>query len=364
MTEDILYEDRSGAETDDTCGMKYWWSRLEGVRGIAPKEEGFALKVGRETHEDLALIAELDDQDLKPEPLNEMVSQILAPIGPDDLLFVDKMEVLYRRLGWMVAFALYVEPRIREKFTTIQIEKELILDRTPLWVGTTPDRVLEHNEDHYLVYKEYKSTITAGQKWIQSWPFAIQIHIGLAAAEEELGRKVAFGQVMGLMKGDTRSGRLSHPYVWGWRNSSNGAWTHEYDKARSANWAPAPVWEYEGGLVKWVQNCGPEVGLAMFPHSAPIFLNTRMLDDWVQRRLYRQTEIAMNLDACRKDPALRKILFPMQTRSCRPPFGDPCPFLKCCWNAATQSAPLADPDFVPRSPHHDVELEVERINVN
>jgi len=356
----VFYTDRSAVELDDKCGMAYWLNRKEGGKGIVPKEEPFARLIGRETHEDLHTIAKMED--ISPEALQAAIDDILSPLTSEDKLIRSRMEILYRRLGWLAAFALFIEPRIRQEYDTIQVEDELILDRDPLWVAFTPDRVLKHKKDGRVVYREYKTTISASQKWLHSWFFAIQMHIGLAGIQEELpNEKIGYGEVMGLMKGyaSAADGHLSHPYVWGWYNNKTGKWTHEYSKSRTADWEPMPVWEYPDGIVSWVMQCGEDTARQQFPHSPPIFLNKRMLDEWVARRTYRERILRSVDHLCQTDLDLRALHYERRQGQCRPPFGDACPYLKACWNADVYRNPGADSDYEPRQPHHDVELTFE-----
>lgn len=346
---------RSEAEIDDTCGMKYWWYKKEGGKGIVPKNEAIHFLIGRETHLDLATVAEMEN--ISPKLLQALATEILAPLTEMDRLNRGKMELLYRRLGWLVAWALYIEPRIRTDYEDIGIEKEIVLDRSPLWVATTPDRLLQHRKTRVIHYREYKTTIRADRKWQDSWRFAIQIHIGLKAAREETKEDVAFGQVVGLLKGSASflDGHLVHPYVWGYYNRKADSWEHEYDKARGNDWEKMPIWEYPGGIVEWVQRCGQDVALAQFPHSSPVFLDDRMLSDWVSRRLARERHIAQVETCAQRNIPVRSIHFERRTRSCRPPFGDACPYLPCCWNAVVEKDPLSSGLYVARVPHHELE---------
>jgi hypothetical protein len=354
----LYYTDRSACETDDRCGMEYFWNRKYNGMGIVPKNRPIYFKIGSETHEDLAAIAEMED--ISPESINTLVKEITDPLNEEDKQNRSIMEVLYRRLGWLSAYALYIEPRIRAEFENVQVESEIILDRTPLWIAITPDRVLRHRQGKYLVYREYKTTITAGQKWVRHWPYDIQVHCGIQAIQEELNEKVAYAQIMGLMKGDTRGERLAHPYVWGYYNEAQEKWTHDYAKARAAGWAPAPVWDYPGGVVEWVQRCGEEVAIGQFPHSAPCFLNERMLDNWVNRRISREIQVAEEIDTCQTDLDQRQIYFEQRTRNCSPAFGDPCAYIPACWNAGINDNPLASGIFEKREPHHEVEIQFYR----
>lgn len=357
----IYLEDRSGAETDDICGRKYWLQRKAGPdgMGLVPAKEEFALMIGRETHQDLATIADMPD--ISPQAMTAVVNDLLINLTEEDKFDQRKMEILYRRLGWLVSFALYIEPTIREIYENVGVEDELVLDRDPLWVPFTPDRVLRNKATGRLEYREYKTTITSNQKWMHYWFYAIQLHIALAGLNEELthtGEKVHFAQVMGLMKGYESSAdhRLIHPYVWAWYNASTEDWTHVYDKARGKDWVAMPVWEYPHGMVDWVLKCGEDVAKTQFPHTPPVFLNERMLNDWIQRRLHRQRQISCVEQVARTSESTRSTYFEMRTRNCRPAFGDSCPYLKICWNAEDNLNPMRSGDFVPRQPHHDVEL--------
>lgn len=346
---------RTASETDDKCPRKFWLSQKEGGKGIVPVTEALPLLVGREIHEDLSTLATIED--LSAQNLQDLIDGILSDLPADARDHQSKLEMVYRRAGWIAAWGLFIEPTIRAHWTNVSIEKEIILDRSPLWVAVTPDRVVQ-NKAHpdRLKYIEYKSTITAKKQWLDSWMYQIQLHTSLAAVNEELKKKVGYATVVGLLKGSysPADNRLLHPYVWGYYNSQSGAWTHDYNKSRSSNWEPMPVWEYPGGVVEWVQKCGEEVARAQFPTSPPVTLNKRMLNEWVTRRLAREKQIRVVQDLCQTDLKARSVFFPMIQSQCRPAFGDPCPYIRPCWTAGFD--PKNDPDFEVRKPHHDLEV--------
>jgi hypothetical protein len=365
---EIYLEDRSGADLDDKCGMAYWWNRLwlqkgarpDSIKGLVPVNEPLALAIGRVIHEDFHWIGTAND--IRPEALEERVAGILAPITAEDKHQRAKMEILYRRLGWIVAWALYIEPHERELWETVALEKELILDRDPLWVQVTPDRLQRSRNHGYLRYLEFKTTISVNRKWMDSWRHAIQLHTSLAAINEELARTsegtVRHAVIVGLQKGYTSQvdGRLMHPYVWAFYNQKTDAWTSDYTKARSQEWIPMPVWEYPGGIVKWVQELGKEVAQGQFPRSSPVCLDERLLNDWVLRRTARQKLIRNVEDKCRDSETTRSIYFEKRTRNCRPAFGDSCPYELLCHNATANEDPLATRNYIPRIPHHELEI--------
>lgn len=364
MSKIIYLADRSGCETDDDCGYSYWLNRKAGPgrKGIVQAVESIYLAIGRESHEDLHAIAEIED--LSPLSIDTRISEITESLTEEDKKDQKTMEILYRRLGWFAAFALFIEPKLREEFDTISVEDELILDRSPLWVAVTPDRVLRSKKSGKLIYQEYKSTITASNKWTSSWPFAIQLHLGMKAIEEELKEPIGFSRVVGLMKGDYYGTRhnLTHPYVWAYQNSRTGEWTHEYSKSRSPEWNPAPVWDYPGGVVGWVQLLGEDIAKGQFPMSQPIFLNERMLDQWVTSRTWREAEIAAVSEECYENPLIRARYFRRETKRCRPGFGDQCQYLSACWNASVSDDPIRSGLYVERTPHHMVEVLFDKEN--
>ncbi len=357
MTDKLIYlTDRSAVETDDKCGMRFWFNRKEQGIGIVPALQPLALAVGSATHEDLRTVAEMPD--LEVPTIQAALDAIGAAVSADDRDTQAAMEILYRRLGWLAAMALYIEPDLRREYANVSTEAELILDRSPLQVAVTPDRVLRHRSRGRLVYREYKTTITAGKKWLDSWKYAIQLHIGLAAVSEELGERCAYAQIVALMKGyySKTDHHLVHPYVWGYYNKATDQWTHEYDKARSAAWTPMPVWEYPGGVIEWVQRCGEDVARAQFPATEPVFYNERMLNDWVARRIYREKILAETLEVCYSDESQRNLFYERRQGQCKPPFGDACPYLSACWNAEIGRDPLRNGEYVTRTPHHEVEI--------
>lgn len=347
MQTNNFYLDRSGAELDDKCGRAFYNNRLLGGIGIVPHEEALALRVGGEIHEDAAQIAAMED--LSPNAVADQVAKTLGQLQPDAPL--SDLEIAYRRAGWFVALGLYNEPRVRYLFTTVQTEAELILDREPLWMAVTPDRVLQHKEQGWRYYRELKSTISASNKWLKSWHRRAQLHTSMAALNEE-GIHVEFAQIMGLMKGDYREGLLRHPYVYAYYNTATREWTHE--PKRGGNWILAPTWEYPGGIVEWVQRCGEEVASAQFPHTEPIFLDMDLVEDFIARRTHRAQEIAAWQDRG-SPPGDMVWLFEKRTQNCIPAFGDPCPYNPICWNPSWRNNPQDHPEFKPRDPHHLIE---------
>lgn len=353
FTGDPLLTDRTTIETDWACGMKRWWYKEEGGIGIVPAEEAVWFKQGRDYHEDFAELAQAaDPMEAALERIENLRSLMAAT---NDQL---ALETLCRRAGWVAANALWLEPATRKDYRTLHVEHELVLEREALWLAVTPDRVLERLSDSQIVYRDYKGVggwgITAN--WLSSWPYQIQLHSVLKAIEEELGRPVGFGQIVGLSKGQEKEGKLRHPYVWSYFSDDGADCTTDYYEAKRKGLTLRPVWEYAGGILEWVKRLGPEVASGQFVFSQPIFLNERLLTDLVVSRTRREREVKLFREACQKDKRLRMLHFEPKFSSCRPAIGSPCPYLAACHNQSVNDNPLGSGMYVKRTPHHDLEL--------
>jgi hypothetical protein len=342
----ILLTDRTTSETDWKCGMKRWWYKEEAGTGIVPVAEAPWFEVGRQIHDDFARLRTGVEYNL-------LVSEILTGLGDTHDQLV--LEPAYRRMGWIIAYALYRLDREAEEGEDIAIESEIVLDRDPLWVVCTPDRLYRRYLDNRIIYRELKSCKYANYGWVNYWPRAVQLHVGLAAAREEYDVEIAHGEVMGLVKGEERDGRLMHPYVWSWWHDKEG-WVPLGQGAGKRDLTPRPVWEYDGGIVEWVKKLGPDVANAQFPFSAPIFLDDRLLKDYIQARTFREKEVRFFKDRAQVDRELRARHFEPRFSECSPMIGAPCPYLAACHNAEVNRDPLGSGLYTRRTPHHEIEI--------
>ncbi len=333
--------DFAATELDDRCGMSFWLSTLEGGRGIQHKTSILPALLLAETHADLRAIAALED--IGPVAIQKVIDGLLEPLSEEDREDVTRMELLYRRLGWLAAFALYVEPGIRMDYHSVPLDSEILLDRTPLWVTARPDRLLRSKTDGDISYREYVLMPPGvNQKWLHTWLFNMRVHLGIAAASEETKQGITYGQIMGLMEGyySVLDGHLMHPYVWGYHKHQTQEWSNVF-KTEKEGWLPTPVWKFPGGVVAWVRHCGQHIADAQFPLSPEITFNKPMLDNWVERQLHRARAIRVVKDASVTNQHLRGIHFEQKTATCRPLIGEPCQFLAKCWGQ-----PKVD-DYVP-----------------
>lgn len=334
--------------------MKYWWASCEGERGIVPAAEQSHFRIGRESHHDFACIME-------GESARDAYARI-QQLRPPDEASIELKEQWCRRLGWATSFATFIAPEWLAHHVVIMVEKELILERGQLWVPSTADLVLEMTDGPnkgLLKVIDFKSLAMQGKSWDLHWPYAIQMHLQIEAVEQELKRKVACAVVVGMKKGDKRYGRLDHPYIYAYYDDHTDSWRPDY----KYGWTRRGLWEYPGDLFEWVVGLGAEVASHQFPQSHPIFYDKRLVDLLAARRIYRLNEIRDVKEECRTNLDKRAIYFEHRFKKCRPEFGlenTECPYLAACHNSVVGADPIGSTLYVPRTPHHDAELMIEK----
>ena len=372
MAKDLV-TDRTAICTDWDCGMKYYWYRLFDGTGIVPLEEPSYYKDGRDFASTLEEARtegfDLDEWMVRQE---EEVRRLL-PLGK-----IRAAESAVRLLGMICAYKLYTEPRILQQYEIIALEQELILDgdqfvsnyerefgkpQIPLGFGerglynllvaSTPDLIKMDRDTGALVYQDDKSTANASNQWTAHWNYAVQLHIGLAAMEEEYRDKtLGYAHIMGMRKGQVSYGALAHPYVYANR-TPKGEWRRKGYKGCEK----MLTIENPGGVRAWVEHLGSEVAQEMFPWSVPVFLNKRLVYNMIVERTIRMAEIER---WGRLEPDDRQILapgvFPKSLNQCYPSMGSVCPYLQACHNATVGDDPLGSELYGVRTPHHNVEI--------
>lgn len=326
MTDIIYLTDRTTIETDWECGQQRFWYREFDGTGIVPANEPVYFQQGRDIHESLAGV-------LTGGPPRYL------PIDPSNL---QAAEANQRHNGWVAAWARWVWPALREEFEVLKVEWEIVLDRSPLWIACTPDVVLRSKITGGLVVWDFKSVGMLTKAWFDHWPYAVQHHINQAAVEEELGEPVDYAQIIGLVKGQPRDGRLAHPYVWAWSDGSD--WSTDYYEAKRKGMVARPVWEYPEGIEAWVDRLGEDVAKAQFPFSAKIIKDDRLLAAMVEVRRRRESDVAAGL-----------AIYEPRFSHCTPTIGSPCPYRTACHNATVNADPLGSGLYTRRIPHHDME---------
>jgi hypothetical protein len=320
-------------------------------------------KIVAQTHNDLRALA--GSTDISRASLQAMIDDIIFRACPNKEAYqdVEKMELLWRRLGWIAAFGLFIEPELRRDFQTMPLETEVVLDREPLYVISEPDRLLLERTTGNLVYQEYvlMPHNLSNRNWLQSWHYNMRLHVGMSALNETEKIKLSYAQVRGLSTGymSLLDGRLRHPYVYGWYNEDTKQWSKNFG-SDSKGWIQRPLWGYPEGVVRWVELCGKDTAEAQFPLSPNVYLDKDMLDLWTEARLYRERQIDTVIDGPEEDShgKLLHVYFERRHAQCRPTYGPPCAFLRACWDPGTHADPLAGRHYALNPDPKTCSLEV------
>jgi hypothetical protein len=331
---DIMLTDRTTIETDWECGRKRWWYKEAEGGGIVPASPAPYFLHGANIHKRLDRAA-----------IEEPMPSIEWPTT------VEKREIMCREVGWDVAFRRWILPSLLDGHEVVATEHEVVLERGDLWIAATPDLILRRLKDGKLIVIDYKTVGLLGRSWTLYWPYAIQMHILIKAVEEEYQTPVAYAQVVGLVKGREEGPLLRHPYTYAYTPMEGGAWDAKWHR----DWMLRLVDEREGGVEKWVIDQGEEVGRGLFPFSAPIFLNERLLDSLVHDRHKRESDLTKVRHLCQTEPLVRAQYFEQRFSKCRAAFGSECGYLAACHNATVEADPLGSGLYIKRTPHHDLE---------
>jgi hypothetical protein len=347
----IFLTDIGQVEMDQTCGMRYWMNHYEGGTGILKRDTVIDLLLDTEVHNDLRTLASMPDID--PLSVQAVISEVLSHLTAADKQDVKKMELLYRRLGWFAAFAMFIEPDIRHEFDTMPSDPAMVLDRDPLFVVSYPDRLLLRKGTGEIILREYVPMppgLTA-DKWLKSWHYNIRLHVAIAAALD-MDIKIASAEVVGMARGfySLLDNRLVHPYVWGYLNKATQEWSPTKPDNMRGSWDIAPVWEFGGGVVSWVRMCGERVARSQFHTSPSVFLNKDILDAWIAARVHRERSIREVVAVATTNHHLRNVYFPRVTNHCEPANGDSCPYRDACWDKQISLMPLKSSSYIKNDP--------------
>lgn len=367
---------------DESCGMKLWYRKYQNGGGIKPRHEVLRDEMLEATRSDMRILSTMPD--ISKEAIQEQIDYILTGIPTDQQGELRAKELLYRRLGWFAAYALFIEPGIRRSYDTMELDEEIDLDRSPLVVRMRGGRLLRHKHGYRVEHRAFVTTQMATEKWRARWEFDILPHLYLLAAREAQEHKVDFSRMVGLNVGITAAtpdAPLNHPYVYAYFNRNSGEWTHKFKMhdEDGGSWYQRPIWECPLSLTTWVEKCGEHIAEGQFPLSPQIPINAGMVQRWIDRRLYRERNIQPMKSGCRENNSLRNIHFPSITTECAPLHGPACVFKDLCWSETfmrdallrtqfavnlplllTHSADLDKPIVVPPLPRKTLSELVEK----
>ena len=331
MSKTCHLTDVSEYDADIECGMKFWWTKCEQKHGIIKKENVLPQRILHQTYDDMRIIAEMAE--LTPVAIEEAIEPALEKIK-DANLQADKrlLELAYRRLGWFAAFALYIEPRIRDEYDDVTIDPWAYMERSDLFVSVDTGRLLRHKRTNDLVYHSYIPAQSLSPKWLERWQREPKVQVEMAALRENLKQDITYAQVRGMGMGfKGMGGRLIHPYTYGKYSAKEKKWASSRGSI-GEGYVELPVWEYTGSIVDWVMECGKDVAESQFPLSEPIKVSYGLLSSWLAQRLHREREVAMHKEECQRNDYIRGLHFVKNPKACEPLLGgEKCQFFDLCW---------------------------------
>lgn len=196
------------------------------------------------------------------------------------------------------------------------------------------------------------------------------------AEKSEGGRKV---QRSPLVRGYQRMNApvLNDPGDLGWKRN----WQDEDGKERRLDyrtWKAFEVWKQPGGVKAWVELLAetaiqPEAGNCLetlFVTPVPYFRNEDDLRDWYESTVHQEKRVAEGIAevkaaveqygwASMQVRSLMNRNFPKHRRSCDWP--SPCQFIGLCYGSNVAENPVESGMYMPRVPHHAMELELKEI---
>ena len=345
--------DIADIEAGDTCQMKRWWQVEAEGSGILKASTLPETTIKAQLIRDLRMISTLED--ISVTAMDNIVQDALDGLPPEVKSNTKLLELMYRRLGMVVAYALFIEPGIRALYDTIPISSDVILERKPLNLILHPGRLLKDKVSGTLIYQEFihKPAGFFNRAWIDGQAYNLRIHATTIAIEEEIqedlkGATIHTAQAVGLEEGYRSSitGNLNHIYVWAAKDTSSGEWRRSMPTTDNKTWTDAPIWDYPGGLVGWVQRCGESAAKALFPTSPTFSRDVPKVNAWCGGLVHRERHIMMATAQCQGNVHLRAAMFPRTTTACKPGVGEPCPFIAACWRPGVESNPLGDGTYM------------------
>lgn len=352
----IYFTTHEDAVADEVCPTKLWYKRYEGGNGISLRTDLLKNAMIDATRADLRMLSQMED--ISKSAIQDTINEILVSIPYDMQGDLQAKELLYRRLGWFAAQALFIEPALRKIYDTLPIPEEMDLERRPLILRMQMGRLLRNKHTFQVEHRGYMPSPVATLRWREKWQWDILPQLHLLTAREGTDWKVGTARIQGLNIGitpNTPNAQLHHPYVYAYFNRTTGEWTHKYHGIEEAggSWVERPIWDSPLNITTWVHKCGAQVADAQFPLSDRLAFNAGMSQRWLDRRFYRERNLAQLKPALR-DPSMvisKAVNFPPNTTACAPLHEPHCAFKDVCWaESFMKDALLKSSSFVPNLP--------------
>lgn len=339
-------------EADWRCQReRYWLTEYTDPqqplrRGIVPVKDAFDLQFGSAFADGIATLT-TSSLPVK-EVINVVAASILTNYGQESYNLL---------VGLLYGATIHVLPRIMREYDVLGVESEQYYT----WKGrhmfmSRPDLVLRRRADNTVWVPDWKTTKWKDPEWLLQWQYAIQLHLQAAAVQQtnpswDVQGSIVFGAYKGYLD-EYRHERKS-PYTYIFHNTPGlQGLAKTYTPKYVAGWPRISASMYpDGGLYKWVERMAldyPAVLAEQYPTSQPIMLNTAMVEQVADERMYRNALIHTWRDHRESIPMAQA--FPHTTSACKR-----CNYKEACWAPGITQDPLASGLYVPRTPNHELE---------
>lgn len=375
--------DRTRTVTDWTCSRERFYLTEYGGTGFVKASSKTELDYGLDMHDALAELAQrVGEADVVGDLARRLALRVrereTATLG------IGRAQQLAAIAeGSFRGYAATVWPSILQLYDIVAVEQEVTLTIADgLTFMARPDLILRAKADGSYWYWEYKTTGQRTEDFLKQWPKAVQVHSAIVATESTLGLKITGCIIQGLSKGYKAKDKdgadtFRSPFCEGWRYLNGSPITYSYTYMRNKGWERFATWDHPEGVAGWVHEMPPDLLADQYPRTAPIMLRRDLSDRFFAQLVMREHRIKKagdyigmlakqaELDPDKEsvvDDAIQKIMdetFPMTFSQCTGRYGKyDCPMLEACWNPRVNADPLGSGLYVPRTPHHDLEIQL------
>ncbi len=267
-------------------------------------------------------------------------------------------------------------------------------------IQSRPDAIVLRRQTGRKANLDFKTT--AYEPYVEDWIDSVQMAFGGLGAERSLGEEIGDYDLHFLLKGarkrekdedtgqETGPKRQRTPLIYGWCRpgappmieedwqASYYYWSLEpskwqakkqpgprgYRRRLTDEYKQRPVWErkVDRPIEQWVMDDLPvETVQDSFRVLGPFQRPTSLMKDAeggvLQQVVAYEREVLGKLWRIQEEGADPRVLFP-QSWNCHPYGKDhPCPMKPICFNPTIGADPIGSGMYVPRRPHHQLELE-------
>lgn len=250
-----------------------------------------------------------------------------------------------------------------ERYEVLEIEKEMPILLAPnVRLQARADAVVRDRLTHNLLVFNWKTT-SKGDEWTAEWQDDIQSWTEAFAVEEAMGEPVVGCVFEGFYKSQRRGGLHTSPLTHGWRNKHTGVWTSTKPTGKGAilDWERVPVWNEEfpsaKGVKGWIDWMDPTQLTTYFLRSEVVAKNTKVVDDWLDQLVRRETDAQYVLENSSEEEQLVYFWQKFSKWNC-----PRCIFRPVCKQVVDIDSLIASGHLVKRKDHHEENQDIKELH--